>query len=91
MKIGCTIDYLICIIETNKYKTLKTIIMITTTNSVHVSQKYRTNSLSHQPGGHTIAVILKNGFKLIYDRIKYPENYARAIHGDDIAEVIIMN
>ena len=64
--------------------------MKTFRNSINVARKYRTNPLSHQPGGETIAVILKNGFKLIYDNIKYPENYARAIHGDKVAEVIIM-
>ena len=64
--------------------------MRTISNSIHVAPKYRTNSLSHEPGGETIAVILKNGFKLIYDNIKYPDRYASAIHGDDIAEIIIL-
>ena len=64
--------------------------MRTISNSISVAKKYRTNPLSHKPGGDTIAVILKNGFKLIYDNIKYPDRYANAIHGDDVAEVIIM-
>jgi hypothetical protein len=64
--------------------------MRTTSNSIHVAKKYRTNPLSHKPGGDTIAVILKNGFKLIYDNIKFPDKYAAAIHGDDIAEIIIL-
>ena len=64
--------------------------MKTRRNSIRVASKYRTNPLSHKPGGDTIAVILKNGFKLIYDNIKFPDRYARAIHGEDIAEVIIL-
>jgi hypothetical protein len=61
-----------------------------TNNTIYVADKYRTNSLSHKPGGCTIAVILKSGLKLIYDKVKYPKRYAEAIHGDDVAEVIIM-
>jgi hypothetical protein len=64
--------------------------MRTISNSIHVAPKYRTNPLSHEPGGKTIAVILKSGFKLIYDNIKFPDQYAKAIHGDDVVEVVIM-
>ena len=59
-------------------------------NSIRVAQKYRTNELSHTPGGVTIAVILKSGFKKYYDRVKYPRAYADSIHGDDVAEIIIL-
>ena len=64
--------------------------MRNTTNTIDVAQQYRTNILSHKPGGHRIAVIMKSGFKLIYNNIKYPESYAAAIHGDDVREVVIL-
>lgn len=65
--------------------------MKTKSNSIYVSQEYRTNPLSHKPGGYRIAVIMKSGFKKIYDNIKFPDSYAAAIHGDDISKILILN
>ncbi|RLD44199.1 MAG: hypothetical protein DRI86_08120, partial [Bacteroidetes bacterium] len=42
-----------------EFKQLKQTIMRNTTNTIDVAQKYRTNSLSHTPGGYRIAVIMK--------------------------------
>ena len=64
--------------------------MRNTTNTLEVAQQYRTNPLSRKPGGYRIAVIMKSGFKMIYDRVKYPDSYAAAIHGDDVREVVII-
>ena len=59
-------------------------------NSIEVAPKYRKNSLSLEPGGVRVVVIMKSGFKKIYNRVKYPEKYAGAIHGNDISEIIIL-
>jgi hypothetical protein len=64
--------------------------MKTNKNCIKVAEKYRKHPLSFEPGGVRLAVILKNGFKLVYNRIKYPYAYARKIHGDDVSEVIIL-
>ncbi len=44
-------------------------------NIWHVGNEYRTNSLSHEPGGEAVYVYLNSGQILEYDRIKYPDAY----------------
>ena len=51
----------------------------TTSNSktIFVSDKYRTNPLSHQPGGWTVRVYYPSGASRIYDKVKNVEAYTR--------------
>ena len=65
--------------------------MNTVGNTINVGDEYRTNPLSKIPGGHKIVVVLKNGFKLVYDKVKYPKRYAAAIHGDNVVEVLLLD
>jgi hypothetical protein len=65
--------------------------MRTISNTIEVAQEYRKNPLSLKPGGVRVAVIMKSGLKKIYNRVKFPEKYARAIHGNDISEIIILD
>lgn len=44
-------------------------------NSFVVADEYRTNPLSHQPGGCTIKVKYKDGSIRIYDKIKNIDAY----------------
>jgi len=40
-----------------------------------VGQKYRTNILSFQEGGHTVIVQRRDGKRLEYNNVKFPEAY----------------
>jgi hypothetical protein len=42
---------------------------------IKVEDGYRTNPLSHQPGGDEIKVYLRDGMIYTYDKIKSPANY----------------
>lgn len=44
-----------------------------------VGDKFRTNFLSHKPGGCTVIVKMKDGNKLSYNKIKYPTSYIQAV------------
>ena len=65
--------------------------MRTINNSIEVGDEYRKNPLSLKPGGVKVVVIMNNGYKKIYNKIKYPEAFANAIEGDNVREVVIMN
>ena len=46
-------------------------------NSFIVGDKYRTNPLSHKPGGSTVKVFYEGGKSRIYDKIKNVEAYTK--------------
>jgi len=45
--------------------------------TIIVSDKYRTNPLSHQPGGWTVRVYYQSGVTKVYDKVKNVEAYTR--------------
>ncbi|MDB4710301.1 hypothetical protein OAF16_01070 [Flavobacteriales bacterium] len=51
---------------------------------IKVQDKFRTNSLSLNPGGSEVRVVYRFGNQFIYDKIKYPMSYVARIHGRDI-------
>ncbi len=46
---------------------------------MRVKDKYRTNPLSHEPGGHEVAVIYSTGKIFEYDKVKRPGSYVKSI------------
>jgi hypothetical protein len=42
---------------------------------IKVADEYRTNPLSHQPGGDEVRVYLRDGMVYTYDKVKSPRNY----------------
>lgn len=42
---------------------------------IRVADEYRTNPLSHQPGGDEVKVYLRDGMVYTYDKVKSPRNY----------------
>ena len=50
---------------------------------MRVKDKYRKNPLSLQPGGHEVTVVYEDGFKKVYDKVKYPEAFVRHISSDN--------
>jgi hypothetical protein len=58
---------------------------------MRVSDKYRTNPLSLQPGGHTIHVVFEDGFEQTYDKVKYPKAFVKKIHGSNKRGYKIIN
>lgn len=44
-----------------------------------VGDDYRTNPLSHQPGGSTVRVTFKNGSWRDYDKVKHPKSFISKI------------
>ena len=42
---------------------------------IKVADEYRTNPLSHQPGGDEVKVYLRDGMVYTYDKVKSPKNY----------------
>lgn len=54
---------------------------------MRVGDEYRTNPLSLKPGGYTVTVYFQGGNHLMYDKVKRPGSYIRAIenkHGNII-------
>ena len=49
----------------------------TENRTLFVSDNYRTNPLSHTPGGSTVKVFYPNGYAKVYDKIKNVEAYTR--------------
>ena len=47
--------------------------------TINVKDQFRTNPLSHQPGGHTVNVTYEDGLTLVYDKVKKPGSYIRNI------------
>lgn len=46
---------------------------------MRVKDKYRTNPLSHEPGGHEVSVVYSNGDSFEYDKVKKPGAYVKMI------------
>lgn len=57
-----------------------------------VGDNYRTNPLSHKPGGSVVRVTFKNGNVLDYDKVKHPQAFIKKImeRGNDIAKTEIL-
>lgn len=49
-------------------------------SQLKVQDQYRTNSLSLKPGGHTVTVTYASGSSFVYDKVKRPGMYIKAIH-----------
>lgn len=60
---------------------------------MQVGDQFRTNPLSHKPGGSVVRVIFKNGSHRDYDKVKHPNAFIRKIWeiGNDVAECKIIN
>ena len=58
-----------------------------------VKDEFRTNPLSHQPGGCTVRVTFKNGKHRDYDKVKKPMAFINAIQkvGNDVVECRILS
>lgn len=50
--------------------------------NLRVDDKYRTNPLSHVPGGYTVTVVYSDGMRFIYDKIKKPGWYVKHIENE---------
>lgn len=44
-----------------------------------VQDKYRTNPLSHRPGGYEVMVAYQDGKIFVYDKVKIPGSYVESI------------
>ena len=51
-------------------------------NVFRVPDQYRTNNLSLQPGGHEVSVTFSTGETKIYDKVKKPGPYIKALTGE---------
>lgn len=55
-----------------------------------VHESFRTNELSHTPGGYEVTVIYSNGSSRVYDKVKNPEAYSRSIIKDQSIKKILV-
>ncbi len=61
-------------------------------NHIKVQDEYRTNPLSHQPGGDEVTVYTRSGLVRTYDKIKSPQNYIAGLaFKEDIVRIDINN
>lgn len=65
-------------------------------SDLRVSDDYRTNELSLQPGGYEVIVVYENGKRLIYDKVKRPGSYIKSIAlkptaNGEIVEILVNN
>lgn len=63
---------------------------------LRVSDNFRTNSLSLEPGGYEVTVVYQNGKRFVYDKVKKPGQYIKSISNKDmvngpITEILIDN
>ena len=58
---------------------------------IQVQDEYRTNKLSLEQGGHEVTVVMADGARFVYDKVKDPYRYVMSIHrkGKDIQEVYV--
>lgn len=56
-----------------------------------VDQQYRTNRLSHVPGGATVTSIMRDGSHLEYPNIKNPDAYIRKAADDPAVVAFLVN
>jgi hypothetical protein len=54
-----------------------------TMKDLKVNDQYRTNPMSHQPGGHEVTVVYEDGLRLTYDKVKKPGLYVKSITSQD--------
>ena len=47
---------------------------------IKVNDHYRTNPLSLEPGGVEVTVMMRDGFRLVYDKVKNPSKYISKLH-----------
>jgi hypothetical protein len=50
---------------------------------IKVQDEYRTNPLSHQPGGSVVKLFCHDGMVYVYDNIKSPQNYISKVEFKD--------
>lgn len=55
-----------------------------------VHDTFRTNELSHTPGGYSVTVVYNNGSSRVYDKVKNPEAYSRSIIKDQSIQKILV-
>lgn len=65
-------------------------------SDLRVSDDYRTNELSLQPGGYEVTVVYGNGKRFIYDKVKKPGSYVKSIAlkptiNGEIVEILVNN
>lgn len=65
-------------------------------SDLRVSDDYRTNELSLQPGGYEVTVVYGNGKRFIYDKVKRPGSYVKSIAlkptvNGEIVEILVNN
>lgn len=57
---------------------------------IKVADEYRTNPLSHEPGGDEVTVYMRDGLIRTYDKIKNPQRYIGGLHfKEDIVRIDI--
>lgn len=57
---------------------------------IRVADEYRTNPLSHEPGGDEVTVYMRDGLIRTYDKIKNPQKYIGGLHfKEDIVRIDI--
>jgi hypothetical protein len=56
-----------------------------------VDQRYRTNRLSHLPGGSSVTSIMQDGSHLEYQNIKNPDAYIRKAAEDPAIVAFLVN
>lgn len=57
---------------------------------IKVADQYRTNPLSHEPGGDEVSVYTKDGMVRTYDKVKSPQKYISNLHfKEDIVRIDI--
>jgi hypothetical protein len=47
---------------------------------IKVHDQYRKNPLSLEPGGVDVSVVMRDGFRLVYDKVKNPAKYIGKLH-----------
>ncbi len=50
---------------------------------IKVQDEFRTNPLSHKPGGSVVKLFCQDGMVYIYDNIKIPTNYISKVEFKD--------
>lgn len=47
--------------------------------TIRVGDEYRTNPLSHEPGGSEVTIYMDYGSSYVYDKIKNPARYIESL------------
>lgn len=59
--------------------------------SIKVKDEYRRNDLSLSPGGSDVTIIMSNGKKLVYDKIKSVVKYCARLKKDPLVVEILVD